>query len=104
MEKLAACARRSHTLRSIQLAHADGITARSGAGNQLLRVTAGRGPTGTGYSVAAVLRGAEGRARLRVWPRRYHVAQARFVSDSERLAPGATFSEHALPRLNLRRT
>lgn len=79
-------------------------SARSGAGNQLLRVTAGRGPTGTGYSVAAVLRGAEGRARLRVWPRRYHVAQARFVSDSERLAPGATFSEHALPRLNLRRT
>jgi hypothetical protein len=88
---------------------ADSEGARSGAGGDFLRVSAGAAhgerlppgvPASHGYNFAAVLRLPDGSLQLRLWPRRWSDRSKTFVADSDNVPEGQLHADHPL-RLRL---
>jgi tetratricopeptide (TPR) repeat protein len=78
---------------------------RGGATHGFVRIVAGAvheekrrkgDPHRHGYNVAAIVRGADGNLRLRVWARRWADKRKGFHLDTEDSKPGTHFSEHEL--------
>ncbi len=73
---------------------------RSGAGSTFLRVVAGSAhgdkmppgiPAGHGYSFGAVVRGEDGRAHVRITPRKWSEKNASFRPDVDNVPEGQTY-------------
>jgi hypothetical protein len=95
----------AHVLLSGHVHEADAEQARSGAGGTFVRVAAGathgeaaRGvPPSHGYSFGEVVASPGGKARLRVFPRRWSPKLAAFVLDADNVPEGHTHASFGLP-------
>jgi hypothetical protein len=81
---------------------ADSEMARSGSGTGIIRIAAGAAhgdalpygvPASHGYSVAGVFADAQGKLRVRIWPRRWSEQNKEFRVDVENVRDGQTFGE-----------
>jgi predicted MPP superfamily phosphohydrolase len=97
---------RAHLHLSGHVHEADSEQARHGAGTGLVRVAAGAAheaampeawiPSSHGYNFAAVVRGEQGRLRLRIWPRRWAEKSKSFRVDADTVGDGERHAEHDL--------
>ena len=94
-----------HALLTGHVHVADAEESRSGAGTAFLRVVAGSAhgdkmppgiPAGHGYSLGAIVRGADGRAHARITPRKWSAKNASFRPDVDNVPEGQAYSEHTL--------
>ncbi|TMQ10646.1 MAG: hypothetical protein E6J91_25750, partial [Deltaproteobacteria bacterium] len=92
-----------HLSGHVHEAHAEQVI--SGASGSFLRVVAGAShgdknsmgaPASHGYNVAAIVRGADGKLHLAVWPRRWSHKKKLFCSDIDNLPDGEVRSLHEL--------
>lgn len=97
--------RHVHALLTGHVHAADAEESRSGAGTTFLRVVAGSAhsdkmpagiPAGHGYSLGAIVRGDDGRAHVRITPRKWSEKNASFRPDVDNVPENQTYSDHAL--------
>ncbi len=97
--------RHVHALLTGHVHAADAEESRSGAGTTFLRVVAGSAhsdkmpagiPAGHGYSLGAIVRGDDGRAHVRITPRKWSEKNAGFRPDVDNVPENQTYSDHAL--------
>ncbi|AKT37797.1 metallophosphoesterase [Chondromyces crocatus] len=83
----------------------------AGGGNGIVRVVAGathgdpaRGDANAehGYSFGALVDGADGFLRARIYPRRFSDKNRDFRADTENVPKGQSYAEHTIPRLRWR--
>lgn len=84
---------------------ADSELARSGSGAGIIRIAAGAVhgdvlppgiPASHGYGVSAVIADADGKSRLRVWPRLWSEQNKEFRVDVNNVPEGQTYADHWL--------
>ncbi len=94
-----------HALLTGHVHVADTEASRGGSGATFLRVVAGSAhgdkmppgiPAGHGYSLGAIVRGADGLAHARIAPRKWSAKNASFRSDIDNVPEGQGYSDHAL--------
>ena len=97
--------RHAHALLTGHVHVADAEESRSGAGSGFLRVVAGSAhgdrmppgvPAGHGYSFGAVMRGADGGARIWITPRKWSEKNASFRPDVDNVPDKQSYSDHPL--------